>query len=72
VDDFKSLTQASTGTVLWQAPEADKGHFEELTRLGEAIRSGGPSPIPFDEIIETSGVALRIEELLVNPPAGEV
>ena len=72
VDDFKSLTRASTSTTLWHAPETDKGHFEELSRFGEAIRSGGESPIPFDEIIETSGVALAIEEMLVNPAAGEV
>src|SRR5262249_51164607 len=29
VDDFKSLTRASTNEVLWQTTEADKGHAEE-------------------------------------------
>lgn len=70
VDDFKSLTQASTGQVLWQATDADKGHFDELSGFGEAMRAGRASPIPFDEIIETSGVALHIDDLLRNASAG--
>lgn len=64
VDDFKSLTQASTGTVLWQSSEADKGHFEELSRFADALTSGSPSPIPFEELIETSAVALQVDDLL--------
>ena len=68
VDDFKSLTQASTGAVLWQAGEADKGHFEELNRLADALASGGESPIPFEELIETSAVALQVEEALRDSP----
>jgi hypothetical protein len=50
--------------VLWQSAEPDKGHFEELSRFGDAIASGGSSPIPFDELIETSAVALHIDDLL--------
>ena len=37
VDDFKKLTRASDGSVLWQSGEPDKGHFEELSRFGDAI-----------------------------------
>jgi predicted dehydrogenase len=64
VDDFKKLTQASDGTVLWQSSDADKGHFEELSRLGDAIAAGGPAPIPFDELVETSAVALHVDDLI--------
>jgi predicted dehydrogenase/threonine dehydrogenase-like Zn-dependent dehydrogenase len=64
VDDFKQLTRASDQTVLWQSSEIDKGHFEELSRFGDAIASGSPSPIPFDELVETSSVALHVEDLL--------
>ncbi len=46
VDDFKQLIKGSDGSVLWQSGEPDKGHFEELSRFGDAIASGGPSPIP--------------------------
>jgi predicted dehydrogenase len=70
VDDFKSLTRCSNNEILWNG-EADKGHFEELSRFGDAIANGEPSPIPFDELIETSAVALHIEDLLHGRPAEE-
>lgn len=63
LDDYKSLTKASDGSVVWSGDQ-DKGHYEELSRLGDAIASGGASPIPFDELIETSAVALRVEDCL--------
>ncbi|MFM9941392.1 MAG: bi-domain-containing oxidoreductase [Hyphomicrobiaceae bacterium] len=64
VDDFKSLTKASSGEVLWQSRTMDKGHFTELSRFGDAIASGEAAPIPFDEIVETTAVSLHIEDLL--------
>ena len=67
VDDFRKLTKASDGSVLWQSGEADKGHFEELSRFGDAIAASGPAPIPFDELVETSAVALHVEDLSVWP-----
>jgi len=71
VDDFKRLIKGSDGTVLWQSTEADKGHFEELSRFGDAVASGGAPPIPVEELIETSAVALRVEDLLVGRSDGE-
>jgi predicted dehydrogenase len=64
VDDFKQLTRASDSSVLWHSSEAHKGHFEELSRFGDAIAAGAPSPIPFDELVETSAVALAVDDLL--------
>jgi predicted dehydrogenase/threonine dehydrogenase-like Zn-dependent dehydrogenase len=64
VDDFRKLTKASDGSVLWQSGEPDKGHFEELSRFGDAIATGGLSPIPFEEIVEVSSVALHVEDLI--------
>jgi hypothetical protein len=64
VDDFKKLTRASDGSVLWQNADVDKGHFDELSRFGDAIASGGAAPIPFDELVETSAVALHVDDLL--------
>ena len=66
VDDFKKLIRASDGNVLWQNGDPDKGHAEELSLLGDALATGGPSPIPFDEIIETTAVALHVEDLLFH------
>ncbi|NEP08914.1 MAG: Gfo/Idh/MocA family oxidoreductase [Symploca sp. SIO2C1] len=64
VDDYKSLVKASDGTVLWQSKEVDKGHFTQLSQFGDAIAAGTVAPIPFEQIIETSAVALQIEDLL--------
>jgi predicted dehydrogenase/threonine dehydrogenase-like Zn-dependent dehydrogenase len=64
VDDFKKLIRASDGSVLWQSGEADKGHFEEMSRLGDAIAAGGQAPIPFHELVETTAVALAVDDLI--------
>jgi predicted dehydrogenase len=64
IDDYKRLVKTSDGAVLWQSGEADKGHAEELARFGDAIAAGDDSPIPFDELIETSAVALQVQDLL--------
>lgn len=64
VDDYKKLIKASDGEILWQSDEVDKGHFEELSQLGDAIATGGTAPIPFEEIIETTAVSLHIEDLI--------
>jgi predicted dehydrogenase len=72
VDDFKRLTRGSDGSVLWQSGEADKGHFEELSRFGDAIAAGASAPIPFDELVETSAVALHVEDLLFGRRYGDL
>ena len=64
IDDYKRLSRVSDGEVLWSASEPDKGHFEELSRFGDAIAKGDPSPIPFVELLETTALALRIEDVL--------
>ncbi len=71
VDDFKRLVKGSDDSVLWQSHETDKGHYEELSRFGDAIASAGPSPISIDELIETSAVALHVEDLLFGRSGGE-
>jgi predicted dehydrogenase len=64
LDDYTALTRASDGQVLWRSAEPDKGHAAGLARLGEAIASGGSSPTPFEEVVETTAAALTIEDLL--------
>jgi predicted dehydrogenase len=64
VDDFRKLTKSSDGSVLWQSGEADKGHYAELSQFGDAIAAGNSSPIPFDELVETSAVALHVEDVI--------
>jgi predicted dehydrogenase/threonine dehydrogenase-like Zn-dependent dehydrogenase len=71
VDDFRKLTKASDGSVLWQSGEPDKGHFEELSRFGDAIAASAPAPIPFAELVETSAVALQVEDCLFGRTDGD-
>ena len=64
LDDYKSLTRRGDGKVLWQAKEPDKGHFEELSRFGDAIAAAAESPLPFAQIVETTAAALYVEDLI--------
>jgi len=64
LDDYRSLVRARDSHVLWQADNVDKGHFEELSRFGKAITNGDSAPISFEELMETSALALHIEDLL--------
>jgi len=64
LEDYKSLVRASDGKVLWSSTEPDKGHAEELSCFGDAIAEGGAAPIPFSQLVETTAVALQIEDLL--------
>lgn len=66
LDDYKVLSLAGVDTPLWVSTETDKGHFEELSRLGDAIVEGREAPIPFDEIVETTAVALHVEDIIMG------
>lgn len=72
VDDFRKLTKGSDGAVIWQSSDVDKGHFEELSQFGDAIADGRPAPIAFDELVETSAVALHVQDLLFGHAQGEL
>jgi predicted dehydrogenase/threonine dehydrogenase-like Zn-dependent dehydrogenase len=61
LDDFRSLTRAGDGAVLWQGA-VDKGHREEIRRFAAALRGEADAPIPVSELIETSAAALLVED----------
>ena len=64
LEDYKSLVRAAHGKVLWSSAEPDKGHAEELSCFGDALAEGRAAPIPFEHLMETTAVALHIEDLL--------
>jgi len=68
VDDFKKLSRAGDGAVLWQG-DTDKGHLAEMQAVAEALKSG-QSPIAFEEIKQTTALSLHIEDQL-NGRGGE-
>ena len=66
VEDFTRLTRASSGEVLWQADAPDKGHETEIARWADALVAGAPAPIPLDELLETTAVALTVDDILAG------
>jgi predicted dehydrogenase len=64
VDDYKTLTRASDGEVLWRSDVVDKGHAEEISRWGDVLGGVGGALIAFEEIVESTAVALHVEDLL--------
>jgi polar amino acid transport system substrate-binding protein len=43
---------------------ADRGHHSEIETLLDAVRNGGPSPVPFVEYVHTTLASFAIEESL--------
>ncbi len=64
VEDFKELRKAGMEAPLWSAAEPDKGHLEELVQFGQHILGQADAPIPVVEILESSAVALYVEDQL--------
>jgi predicted dehydrogenase/threonine dehydrogenase-like Zn-dependent dehydrogenase len=64
ISDFSTLELASNGKCKRTKARRDKGHEREIAATLEAIRSGGNSPIPFDELMEVSEATLAIEEAI--------
>ena len=62
LDNFRNLRGYSwpgfTKMDLWRQ---DKGQFDCAKSFVAAIQDGGKAPIPFDEIIETSRIAIELK-----------
>jgi predicted dehydrogenase len=69
MEDFRTLELARNGKVQKFKGMQDKGHRRELQLTIEAIRSGGPSPIPFDELAEVTDTTFLVQQALAT---GEV
>lgn len=64
MDDYKSVAIHGGRHAGWSAPSAQKGQYEELVALAKSLREGAPWPISLADQLQTSRVALRIEQLL--------
>jgi predicted dehydrogenase len=62
LEDYKVLSD--TGGQGWHGRTPQKGHLEELVALSDAIREGGPWPIPLDEQLRTMRIAFAVEAQL--------
>jgi predicted dehydrogenase len=66
LEDFRTLELARNGKVQKLKGMQDKGHRRELQLTIEAIRSGGPSPIPFDELVEVTDTTFLVQQALAT------
>jgi predicted dehydrogenase len=65
IDDFSSTTSVRRGkTDTDRRSGQDKGHAAELARFMDAVRTGGPDPIPFRELYLTTSLSLLAMESL--------
>ena len=64
LEDFRRLELVRHGKKqTFRSPfRQDKGHRAELKAFAEAIRGGGRTPIPFEEIVSSTLATLRIAE----------
>jgi hypothetical protein len=67
LDDLHILELSRGGKTRTYKASQDKGHRKELELTAEAMLSGRPSPIAFEEICEVTEATLRIQETLREP-----
>jgi len=62
LDDFRKLQLSASGKTEEISSKFDKSHTQELRLTAEAMRTGGPSPIPFEELLEVTECCFAVEE----------
>jgi polar amino acid transport system substrate-binding protein len=63
VDNFQAVSLASGGAIREKKrATVDKGHRAEIAAFAEALRIGGPAPIPFDTLVRSTRATFLIEE----------
>ncbi len=63
LDDFKSLSVAGRPGDF-KSRTQQKGHAEELAVLAQALRAGGPWPIPLEEQLQATRISFEVERQL--------
>lgn len=61
MDDFKTLTVIGASGKDWSTRSVQKGQFEELQILAQALRQGGPWPISLAEQLNATRVSFEVE-----------
>jgi predicted dehydrogenase len=64
IDDFQSLTLFGKKKMVHKLKAQDKGHAAQFICFLEAVKKGGPVPIPFEESCHATEVTLRVVESL--------
>lgn len=64
INDFCSLELSRDGKTARTKGPRDKGHNREIELTIEAMRSGGPSPIPFEQLTEITKGCFAIQHAI--------
>jgi polar amino acid transport system substrate-binding protein len=63
VDNFQAVTLTSGGSSRRkERATVDKGHRAEIAAFVDALRKGGPAPIPFESLVRTMRATFLLEE----------
>jgi polar amino acid transport system substrate-binding protein len=66
LEDFRALSLTRNGKAKRIRLKRDKGHRPQLELTLEAIRSGSPAPIPFQELVEVTGATFAVQEAIAK------
>lgn len=71
LDDYRSLETVRDGQrkMVKSAFKQDKGHFDEMQTYTQAIRVGGPPPIPYQQMLGVTNAMFAVIESLNNDGA---
>lgn len=61
LDDFRRLTIFGNRKMVVKGKQ-DKGHKEELIQFIDSVKNGDPSPIPFEEIYQSTFTTFKVLE----------
>ena len=62
INDFCALELTRNGKTAKTKGRRDKGHQREVELTLEAMRSKGPSPIPFEQLVEITKASFAVHE----------
>jgi len=66
LEDFRVLSLTRNGKTRQIKLKRDKGHSRELELTMEAMRSGEPAPIPFQQLVEVTEATFAIHKAIAN------
>ncbi|HEY3563128.1 MAG TPA: bi-domain-containing oxidoreductase [Kribbella sp.] len=66
-DNFQSASVwAGRKPVIRKSRSTDKGQRNEVERFVAAVKSGGPMPIPFDQLVATTRATIAVDRSLAS------
>jgi len=64
--DYRKLESVGGSSEIIHSDKVEKGHFEELEAFVNVLKNGGEWPIPLWQQIQSTRIALTIEEQIVG------